>query len=60
MATTPIKFMDVRFINPFIVSLVSIFKEMAGLTMEKGTLVKGQAKYEKKILYNNTYLLSKR
>ncbi|KLI31376.1 chemotaxis protein CheX [Brachyspira hyodysenteriae] len=44
MATTPIKFMDVRFINPFIVSLVSIFKEMAGLTMEKGTLVKGQGR----------------
>ena len=44
MATTPIKFMDVRFINPFIVSLVSIFKEMAGIPMEKGTLVKGQGR----------------
>lgn len=44
MAITPIKFMDVRFINPFIVSLVSIFKEMAGLKMEKGTLVKGQGR----------------
>ena len=38
MTTNTIKFMDVRFINPFIVSLVSIFKEMAGITMEKGTL----------------------
>lgn len=44
MANTSIKFMDVRFINPFITSLVSIFSEMANLTMEKGALVKGQGR----------------
>ena len=44
MALYGIKFMDVRFINPFAVSLVSVFNEMLGIRMEKGTLVKGNGR----------------
>lgn len=44
MALYGIKFMDVRFINPFSISLVSVFHEMLGIRMEKGTLVKGNGR----------------
>lgn len=39
-----IKFMDVRFINPFVTSIVSLFKTTAKLDMQKGVLVKGQGR----------------
>lgn len=41
---TTIKFMDVRFINPFVTSLVSVFYEMVDVRMEKGSLVKGNGR----------------
>ncbi len=44
MALYGIKFMDVRFINPFAISLVSVFNEMLGIRMEKGTLLKGNGR----------------
>lgn len=36
-----IKYMDVRFVNPFVVSAVSLLKEMADINLEKGNLEKG-------------------
>lgn len=44
MAGSPLKFMDIRFINPFIISLISVFNDMVGIRMEKGALVKGQGR----------------
>ncbi len=39
-----IKFMDVRVINPFITSIISLFQSVASLNMQKGALIKGQGR----------------
>ncbi len=39
-----IKFMDIRFINPFITSIIGLFRTTAGIEMQKGALIKGQGR----------------